>query len=105
MSKSILDTTKGICFICGRHTFTEKHHIFGGVANRRLSEEDGLWVYLCHDHHNRPPDGVHFNKENMERLHVAGQSRWEMVKLIQDDSMTDEEVRSAFMERYGKNYL
>ena len=90
--------------MCGRYGPTEKHHIFGGVANRKLSEQDGLWVYLCPDCHNRPPNGVHFNPNNMKRLHVAGQSRWEMVKIIQD-GMTDEEVRSAFMERYGKNYL
>ena len=47
MSKSMFDTKKGTCFICGCHGYTEKHHIFGGVANRRLSEADGLWVYLC----------------------------------------------------------
>lgn len=104
MSKSMLDTKKGVCYLCGKYGPTEKHHIFGGVANRRLSEQDGLWVYLCPDCHNRPPNGVHFNPYNMKRLHVAGQSRWEMVKIIQD-GMTDEEVRSAFMERYGKNYL
>lgn len=104
MSKSLLYTQKGVCFMCGKFGPTEKHHIFGGVANRKLSEQDGLWVYLCPDCHNRPPNGVHFNPNNMKRLHVAGQSRWEMVKIIQD-GMTDEEVRSAFMERYGKNYL
>lgn len=104
MAKSILNTQKHICFLCGRYGPTEVHHIFGGVANRRLSEQDGLWVYLCPDCHNRPPNGVHFNPNNMKRLHIAGQSRWEMVKIIQD-GMADEEARSAFMERYGKNYL
>ena len=103
MSRSLLDTRKGVCFICGRYGPTEKHHIFGSY-NRKKSEEDGLYVYLCHSCHNEPPDGVHFNKRNMQRLHVAGQSRWEMVKIIQD-GMTDEEARTAFMERYGKNYL
>lgn len=103
MSKSILATTKGICFICGRHTFTEKHHIFGGVANRRLSEEDGLWVYLCHDHHNRPPEGVHFNAERMQWLRKIGQKEYE--KVIAVNGMSEEEARKAFMERYGKNYL
>ena len=104
MSKSLLDTKKCVCFMCGRYGPTEVHHIFGGVANRKLSEEDGLYVYLCHSCHNEPPDGVHFNKRNMQRLRAAGQSRWEMVKIIQN-GMTDEEARQAFMERYGKNYL
>lgn len=104
MSKSILDTKKGVCFMCMRYGPTEVHHIFGGTANRRLSEEDGLWVYLCPDCHNRPPNGVHFNKENMKRLHFWGQVKWEENQ-ISKNGMTDEEARTAFMERYGKNYL
>ena len=104
MSKSILDTTKGVCFICGRHTFTEKHHIFGGVANRRLSEEDGLWVHLCLDHHNRPPEGVHFNAENMLWLHQKGQKAYEN-RLVKYEGYPEFEARVAFMQRYGKNYL
>ena len=47
-------------------------HIFGGTANRRLSEEDGLVVDLCTDCHNRPPNGVHFNKERMEESAKKG---------------------------------
>lgn len=104
MSKSLLDTKKCVCFMCGRFGPTEKHHIFGGVANRKLSEQDGLWVYLCPDCHNRPPNGVHFNKKNMERLHFWGQVKWEENQ-ISKNGMTDEEARMAFMERYGKNYL
>lgn len=29
----------------------QRHHIFGGTANRRLSDEDGLWVPLSDEHH------------------------------------------------------
>lgn len=104
MSRSLLDTQKGVCFMCGRYGPTEKHHIFGGVANRKLSEQDGLWVYLCPDCHNRPPNGVHFNKKNMKRLHIQGQCAWE-IKYILEHHATDDEVREAFMQRYGKNYL
>ena len=77
MSRSLLDTRKGVCFMCGRYGPTEVHHIFGGVANRKLSEQDGLWVYLCPDCHNRPPNGVHFNKKRMEWLHKFGQAMYE----------------------------
>lgn len=101
MSKSLLDTKKGVCFMCGRYGPTEVHHIFGGVANRKLSEQDGIWVYLCPDCHNRPPNGVHFNKENMEWLHKLGQKAYELSRC----DLTAEEARTAFMERYGKNYL
>jgi hypothetical protein len=79
-------------------------HIFGGTANRRLSEEDGLVVDLCHSCHNEPPNGVHFNKDNMHRLHVHGQRVWEMGKIV-NDGMTDEQAREAFIKRYGRNYL
>lgn len=101
MAKSILNTQKHICFICGRYGPTEVHHIFGGVANRKLSEQDGLWVYLCPDCHNRPPNGVHFNKKRMEWLHKFGQAMYEASNV----GLTNEDVRQKFMERYGKNYL
>ena len=103
MSKSMFDTKKGTCFICGCHGYTEKHHIFGGVANRRLSEQDGLWVYLCLDHHNTPPNGVHFNPHAMEKLHREGQEAYE--KKMAENGLNAAEAREAFMKRYGKNYL
>lgn len=92
------------CFLCGRTAYTERHHIFSGTANRKLSEEDGLVVDLCHSCHNEPPNGVHFNKENMHRLHVHGQRIWEMGKIV-NDGMTDEQAREAFIKRYGRSYL
>ena len=92
------------CFLCGRTAYTERHHIFSGTANRKLSEEDGLVVDLCHSCHNEPPNGVHFNKDNMHRLHVHGQRIWEMGKIV-NDGLTDEQAREAFIKRYGRNYL
>ena len=32
------------CYLCGRLTGLERHHVIGGVANRKLSEKYGLWV-------------------------------------------------------------
>ena len=78
-------------------------NIFGGTANRRLSEEDGLVVDLCPDCHNRPPNGVHFNKERMKYLHQYGQMTFEARKRC--DGASDEEAREMFMKRYGRNYL
>ena len=92
------------CFLCGKTAYTERHHIFSGTANRKLSEEDGLVVDLCHSCHNEPPNGVHFNKDNMHRLHVHGQRIWEMGKIV-NDGLTDEQAREAFIKRYGRNYL
>lgn len=103
MSESILNTTKHICYRCGIYGPTERHHIFGGTANRKLSEEDGLWIYLCPSCHNQPPYGAHFNKATMAWLHMIGQEAYEG-KMIQD-GLTPSEARERFMRRYGKNYL
>ena len=101
--KSIMGTQKGFCYMCFRYTPTEKHHIFGGTANRRLSEEDGLWVYLCQECHNIPPRGVHFNPYRREWLQKAGQRAYENNLIAK--GMPPAEARAAFMQRYGKNYL
>lgn len=100
MSKSILQTEKE-CYLCRKfydlrcQIGLELHHIFGGTANRKLSDKDGLVVYLCKRHHNTEPDGVHFNNKNMETLRKDGQLAWEKRYTGHYD----------FMKKYGKNYL
>ena len=74
MAKSIMVTEKGVCFLCGARVPTEKHHVYGG-GRRRLSEKYGLWVYLCHNCHNEPPDGVHHNAEKDLALKAQVQIR------------------------------
>jgi hypothetical protein len=54
---SIMQDEK-VCFLSGTLEGLERHHIYGG-ANRRNSAKYGLWVWLRHDLHNEPPDGVH----------------------------------------------
>ena len=103
MSKSLLNTQKGICYRCGRYGITERHHVFFGTANRKLSEQDGLWAYLCPDCHNRPPNGVHFNPQTALWLHRIGQEAYE--KKMAQNGLNEAEARQKFMERYGKNYL
>lgn len=96
MSKSIIKgNQKGVCFICKRVTQTENHHIFGG-GNRKKADREGLTVYLCHDCHNEPPNGVHFNRERNVRLRQIGQRAWmdHYGKTAQD-----------FIREYGRNYL
>lgn len=84
---------KGKCFLCGRYTPTEIHHIFGG-ANRTHSERYGLTVHLCHYCHNEPPNGVHFNAKRMRYLRQIGQLEFERYH-----------TREEFMRIFGKNYL
>ena len=91
--KSIMTTEEDRCFICGRYGQMEHHHIFGG-ANRINSEKYGLVVPLCHNCHNEPPDGVHFNRERMDDLRAQGQRKFE--------SISDHDT---FMKIFGRNYL
>lgn len=53
MSKSILQTDRSCCYLCGGlpeyFDPLDKHHVFGG-ALRKKSEKYGLTVYL---HHNK----------------------------------------------------
>lgn len=76
------------CFLCGRWTGLEVHHIFNGPW-RKIAEEDGLTCYLCRDCHRR----VHEEAEVRLRLKEVGQ-------FIYEQSHTREE----FVRRYGKNY-
>lgn len=91
MAKSIITKIDDFCYICGRRA-TETHHIFGG-ANRSLSEKYGLKIPLCHNCHNEPPHGVHFDAELMQQMHVVGQIAFERKHPDLD-----------FREVFGKNY-
>ena len=95
MNSIIPGNEKGKCFICGRYCRTEQHHIFGG-ASRAKSEKYGLKVDLCHDCHNEPPNGVHFNAENNNRLKATGQNA---AMLAYHWSKED------FIKEMGRNYL
>ena len=96
MAKSILQPEKERCFLCGSYRWLEEHHIFGGHPNRTLSEKYGLKVYLCHYCHNEPPNGVHYNKNNMLMLRQIAQK-----KAMEYYGWTVDEFRNIF----GKNYI
>lgn len=90
--RSIVSSEKE-CFICGSTRWLELHHIFG-ASNRNNSTKYGLVVYLCHQCHNEPPNGVHHNRERMQWLKAQGQKRFNEVYPELD-----------FMQIFGKNYL
>lgn len=95
MTKSIIQDEKR-CLLCGSTRELECHHIFGGNPNRKLSEKYGLKVWLCHDHHNEPPNGVHFNANIRQRLQAKAQ------KIAMNYyGWTIEQ----FIKIFGKNYL
>lgn len=71
----------------------EEHHIFNG-ANRSRSEKYGLKVWLCHYCHNEPPQGVHHNRQNMDKLRRIGQKTFQ-------EKYPDKD----FIFEFGRNFL
>lgn len=92
VAKSIMQTDKK-CYITERTDSLELHHIFGG-SNRKWSEKYGLTVWLTHDAHNEPPDGVHHCIVANRKLQQDGQRAFEAHYPDLD-----------FMKIFGRNYL
>lgn len=91
--KSIIQQGDPRCFICGRVTELDRHHVMSGTANRKLSEEYGLTVYLCRNHHTGP-DGVHSNRKLADHLKRLAQIAFEA-----------RHGREKWMEIFKKSYL
>lgn len=70
---SIIQPKDGRCLLCSMldheedkyWSYIEKHHVFFGRSNRKHSEEDGLTVYLCVEHHRTGKAQVHQNRESV----------------------------------------
>ena len=75
MGKSIMQQGER-CFLCGRMTDLECHHVMSGTANRKLSEQYGLKVYLYREHHTGDT-GVHKNREKADSLKRLAQIAFE----------------------------
>lgn len=95
MSKSILQDKKE-CYITRSTYNLHKHHIFEGTANRKLSERDGLWIWLRADWHNLSDYGVHFNKELDLKIKRIAQKRWQEYY---------HKTKEDFIKEYGKSYI
>ncbi len=92
--KSIIQAEKK-CFFTERTDNLENHHIyFNGTGQRKLSERYGLTVYLTHDAHNEPPNGVHFNKTRRRELERIGQTAFQ-----------EQYPELNFIQIFGRNYL
>lgn len=85
------------CFLCrtllnGHNPYgLEEHHIFKG-RNRQKSEQYGLKVWLCHEHHRRL-HGMHGHELDLY-LQKIGQMKFE-----------ESETREEFRREFGKSYL
>lgn len=92
--KSIIQHEKQ-CIVCGSWN-VEEHHLYKGVAKRKLSEQYGLKIFLCPTHH-RGTNGVHGkngHKLDLE-LKILGQKSFEYHYGSRED----------FIKIFGKSYI
>lgn len=80
------------CWVCGRVTGLERHHVLGG-PNRKWSEKYGLTVWLCREHHTGT-HGVHNDRDLSLQLRQAAQVAFER-----------DHTREEWMRIFGRNYL
>ena len=94
MSKSIISNDKK-CLLCGTTVNLARHHVFYGSANRKISERDGCWVWLCTRHHNMSDAGIHFDRKFDLEVKRMCQTEWEKQYGNRED----------FISTFGKSYL
>lgn len=100
--KSIMhDKAAGTCYLCMilHDDYTRKptteHHIFFGAGKRQLSEEWGMKVYLCGEHHTAGtgPEAVHGNTYLCRMLQAEAEE-------IFNSTYTE-----SFKEIFGESYI
>ena len=74
---------------------SHRHECFGG-ANRKLSIEDGLVIFISPQMHNMGDKGIHYNKDFMDYVHKIAQQTWQDYY---------EKTKEDFIKRYGKSFL
>jgi hypothetical protein len=82
----------GFCWGCHCEYGLERHHLYGGNPDRRLSEQYGLYVSLCTECHRNVTDEL--DRELCTRLKQEGQRRFEAVW-----------GHEKWMKIFQKNYL
>ena len=85
------------CFLCGRKGVLQVHHCLHGTARRKLADQDGLVVYLCHHCHRELHDkgiGDLELQQHAEEVWIEQKYFYDHTKGVQ-----------KFIQRYGKNYL
>lgn len=73
---------------------SHRHEVFGG-ANRQLSIDDGLVIFLSPALHDMSDLGIHFNKKFRQEVQNIGRETWKKYY-----NKTEED----FIKRYGKSF-
>lgn len=101
--KSIIDQGE-YCIFCGKPKEAE-HHLIFGFSQRAISENFGLKIPICNEHHNMGDITRRIHGNSMaERLSkMVGQSEWEK-DLIEKEGISKSEARDKFIKTFGRNY-
>ncbi len=83
------------CYLTCRTDNLHKHHIFFGTANRKVSEDNGFWIWLTGEWHNQDSrKDIHSNMQLDLRVRMQCQRKYE-----------ETHSRQEFRKLIGKNYL
>lgn len=91
MRKPSIMQDEKVCFLTGATENLDCHHIYHGWGNRRISDENGLWVWLAHDWHiadseNHTPhndtDVDLYLKKECQKVFEKTHSREEFISLV-----------------------
>ncbi|MBQ2633092.1 MAG: hypothetical protein IJF88_00710 [Oscillospiraceae bacterium] len=99
---SIMQRERCGCALCGREfgAKLDRHEPWGGLANRRKSQEFGLWVSLCHFGCHEGPGSVHDDPAKNRALRrmvqaqamcVYGWSREEWIRRFGKSELAEED--------------
>lgn len=91
MRESIIQPRGNKCYICGKYTDLQTHHVLHGTSMRKKADEDGLTVKLCIRCH----ADLHDKGDSDRLLQQVGQYFWEQ----------NYGTRDQFRSRYGKSFL
>ena len=96
---SLIHQKDGTCYMCLKlygkskiFPIVHKHHAFLG-PRRETADREGLFVFLCPEHHEFSKDAVHEKHENLRIIQRDCQKAWEQ-----------EHTRTEWMELMGRNY-
>ena len=82
------------CHNCGLTVNIEKHHVFYGTGQRKISDKNGFFFDLCSICHRSQPQGVHGGNRELDlRLKREKQEEYEQTH-----------TRAEFMKLIGRNY-
>lgn len=91
-AKSVLVDDMEHCVECG-NDMINIHHIYPGIANRKIADADGYVIPLCRKCHTGC-HGIHFNKKLDLKWRQIAQGHYEQAH-----------TRREFIKRYGMSYL